>query len=314
MTGFHPETAPSGLRDLLRGWRDLRGKSQLDLSLDAGISQRHLSFIETGRSVPSRETLLQVAEALEIPLRERNALLLAAGYAPAYHEPAWDAPEMASIAAALRRMLRQHEPFPAIVMDRYWDVVLTNGAAPRFFGRFVDLSARPAPRNMLHLMFDPDGMRPFIANWEGVARSLLARVRREAVGRVLDTRSKALVAALLAYPGADCARDAAAPAHMPVIPLSFVKDGEVLNYFSMVTTVGDPQTVAAQELRVECMFPADDETERLHATTMAESTQVPRNGIAGLKLKAEVPAAAGRHGGNTGHADHTPDRGRSPMR
>ena len=180
---------------------------------------------------------------------------------------------MASIAAALRRMLRQHEPFPAIVMDRYWDVVLTNDAAPRFFGRFVDLSARPVPRNMLHLMFDPDGMRPFIANWEGVARSLLARVRREAVGRVLDTRSNALAAALLAYPGAGCARDAAMPTHMPVIPLSFVKNGDVLNYFSMVTTVGDPQTVAAQELRVECLFPADVETERLHAILMAEGAR-----------------------------------------
>lgn len=275
MIGLHPETAPSGLRDLLRGWRDLRGKSQFDLSLDTGISQRHLSFIETGRSVPSRETLLQVAAALDVPLRERNAMLLAAGYAPVYPEPAWDAPEMASIVAALRRMLRQHEPFPAIVMDRYWNVVLTNEAAPRFFGRFVDLSARPAPRNMLHLMFDPDGMRPFVANWERVARSLLARVRREAVGGVLDTRTKALVATLLAYPGAGCARNAITPANMPVIPLSFVKDGEVLNYFSMVTTVGDAQTVVAQELRVECLFPADDETERLHATLMAESAQMP---------------------------------------
>lgn len=146
------------MRDLLRGWRDLRRKSQLDLSLDAGISQRHLSFIETGRSVPSRETLLQVAEALDVPLRERNALLLAAGYAPAYPEPAWDVPELAGITAALRRMLRQHEPFPAIVMDRYWDVVMTNDAAPCFFGRFIDLSTRPTPRNMLHLMFEPDGI------------------------------------------------------------------------------------------------------------------------------------------------------------
>lgn len=278
MTGSTSKTAPDVLRDLLRGWRDVRGKSQLDLSLDAGISQRHLSFIETGRSVPSRATLLQVAEALDVPLRERNALLLAAGYAPAYPEPAWDAPEMASIAVALRRMLRQHEPFPAIVMDRYWDVVLTNDAAPRFFGRFVDLSARPAPRNMLHLMFDPEGMRPFVANWEVAARSLLARVRREAVGQALDTRTRALVAALLAYPGAGCVREAVAPSNMPVIPLSFVKDGHILNYFSMVTTVGDPQTVAAQELRVECMFPADDKTERLHAILMAEGPEMPPEG------------------------------------
>ena len=122
---------------------------------------------------------------------------------------------------------------------------------------------------MLHLMFDPAGMRPFVANWEGVARGLIARVRREAVGRVLDASSEALIATLLAYPGTDCVRDLAAPTPMPVVPLSFVHGGDVLNYFSLVTTVGAPQTVAAQELRVECMFPAEEETERLHALLMA---------------------------------------------
>jgi transcriptional regulator with XRE-family HTH domain len=138
------------LGDLLRQWRGLRGRSQLDISVDTGISQRQISFIESGRSVPSRSTLMGIAQALEIPLRERNALLLAAGYAPLYSDAVWNSDEMKSISKALARMIAQHEPYPAIVMDRYWNVLLTNDAAPRFFNCFIDMSERPSPRNMLH--------------------------------------------------------------------------------------------------------------------------------------------------------------------
>jgi transcriptional regulator with XRE-family HTH domain len=250
---------------LLRHWRDLRGRSQFDLSLDTGVSQRHISFIESGRSVPGRQTLLDIAQALDIPLRDRNTLLLASGYAPIYSEGAWNGPEMQSVTDALERMLRQHEPFPAVVMDRYWNVLMTNEAAPRFFDCFIDMAARKSPRNMLHLMFDPDGMRPFIANWEDAAKGLFQRVYRESVGRVIDEKTRELLAALLAYP--DVKTDWKNPIElsaMPVIPIGFVRDGQVLNYFSMVTTVGTPQTIAAQELRIECMFPADEATEAHH--------------------------------------------------
>jgi transcriptional regulator with XRE-family HTH domain len=250
---------------LLRHWRDLRGRSQFDLSLDTGVSQRHISFIESGRSVPGRQTLLDIAQALDIPLRDRNTLLLASGYAPIYSEGAWNGPEMQSVTDALERMLRQHEPFPAVVMDRYWNVLMTNEAAPRFFDCFIDMAARKSPRNMLHLMFDPDGMRPFIANWEDAAKGLFQRVFRESVGRVIDEKTRELLAALLAYP--DVKTDWKNPIElstMPVIPIGFVRDGQVLNYFSMVTTVGTPQTIAAQELRIECMFPADEATEAHH--------------------------------------------------
>ena len=259
---------------LLRHWRDMRGRSQLGLSMDTGVSQRHISFIESGRSVPSRHKLLEIAQALDIPLRERNALLLAAGYAPVYAESAWDAPEMQSVARALRRILRQHEPFPAIVMDRYWNVLLANEAAPRFFNGFINLAARPSPRNLLHLIFDPAGMRPFIANWDDAAKSLLARVYRESVGRVMDEKTKALIAGLLAYPDVKAEwKFPEAHGAMPVIPLGFVKDDQILSYFSMIATVGTPQTIAAQELRIECMFPADDETERRHAILMAQPSE-----------------------------------------
>jgi transcriptional regulator with XRE-family HTH domain len=265
-TASDSKTAPNPAGVLLRQWRDVRGKTQLDLSFDAGVSQKHISFVESGRSIPSRQMLLDLAQALDIPLRERNALLVAGGYAPLYSDQGLDAPAMNSITRALQRMLRQHEPFPAIVMDRHWNVLMTNDAAPRLFNCFVDMAARPSPRNLLHLMFDPGGMRPFIANWSETARGLLGRVYREALGHVIDEKTKALLAELSRYPGVKPEWRAPSPNDvMPMIPLTFVKDGVRLNYFSMITTVGTPQTVTAEELRLECMFPADDWTESEHS-------------------------------------------------
>jgi transcriptional regulator with XRE-family HTH domain len=259
------KTAPNPAGILLRQWRDVRGKTQLDLSFDAGVSQKHISFVESGRSTPSRQMLLDLAQALDVPLRERNELLIAAGYAPLYSNYALDTPVMNSISKALQRMLRQHEPFPAMVMDRHWNVLMTNDAAPQLFNCFIDMAARPSPRNLLHLIFDPAGMRPFVANWPETARGLLARVYREALGHVIDEKTKALLAELSQYPGVKPEWRAPSSGYaMPMIPLSFVKDGVTLNYFSMITTVGTPQTVTAEELRLECMFPADDSTESEH--------------------------------------------------
>jgi transcriptional regulator with XRE-family HTH domain len=268
----------SELGALLRHWRDVRGRSQFDLSLDTGVSQRHISFVESGRSMPSRQTLLGFAQTLDIPLRDRNTLLLAAGYAPIYSESAWDTPEMQSVTGALKRILQQHEPFPALVMDRSWNVLMTNESAPRFFNCFIDMAARKSPRNMLHLIFDPAGMRPFVANWEDAAKGLFERVYRESVGRVVDEKTKELLAALLAYPGVKTEwRTPSARANTPVIPLGFVKDDKVLNYFSMVTTVGTPQTIAAQELRIECMYPMDEATEMQHTLMMRDAPPLDRS-------------------------------------
>jgi transcriptional regulator with XRE-family HTH domain len=202
---------------ILRQWRGSRGKTQLDLSFDSGISQKHISFVESGRSTPSRQTLLDLAQALEIPLREQNTLLLAAGYAPVHSQDPLDAPAMTSITKALKRMLRQHEPFPAIVMDRHWNVLMTNDASPRFFDCFIDMDARPQPRNLLHLMFDPEGMRPFIANWKSTARSLLARVHREALGRVIDAGTRSLLDELSKYP--DIAPEWRNPSTEDILPM-----------------------------------------------------------------------------------------------
>jgi transcriptional regulator with XRE-family HTH domain len=263
-----------GLGELLRYWRETRGKSQLGLSLDSGISQRHLSFIENGRSTPTRKTLLGIARVLDIPLRDRNTLFLSAGYAPAYSEDSWNAPEMQSVIKALQRVLRQHEPFPAVVMDRYWNVQLRNDAAPRFFDCFIALEKRPTPRNLLHLMFDPEGMRPFIANWEEVAASLIQRVYRESVGQVTDEKTKELLEALRAYPEVKTELKRSQSASiLPFVPISFVKKGKTINFFSLITTVGTPLSIAAQELRMECMFPADEESEEQYLKMIATKSK-----------------------------------------
>jgi len=246
------------LGNLLRYWRRQRGKSQLDLSLDTGISQRHLSFVESGRSVPSRDVLLIVSEKLDIPLRERNVLLLASGYAPTYNECAWEAPEMTVVAKAIDRVLLQQEPHPALVLDRYWNVIKTNQAAPQFFGSFVDLEARQRPRNLLDLMFDPVGMRPFVEHWDLVAAGLLQRVYRESIGHVMDQKTMELLKRLETYPGVKTL-STIPRTHSPVLSITFIKGSERFSYFSLITTVGTPQSITAQELRIECMFPVETE-------------------------------------------------------
>ena len=212
--------------------------------------------MESGRSVPSRDLLSIVSEKLDIPLRERNVLLLASGYAPLYEESSWEDSEMAAVTNAIDRMLLQQEPHPAHVLDRYWNVIRTNKAAPQFFGSFVDLEARQRPRNLLDLMFDPAGMRPFVERWEVVAAGLLQLVYRESVGHVLDQKIVELLTKLERYPGVKTL-STIPRTHSPVLPITFVKGSERFSFFSLITTVGTPQSITAQELRIECMFPLE---------------------------------------------------------
>lgn len=255
-------TAPFG--QLLSQWRRLRGKSQLDLAVDASVSPRHVSFVETGRSTPSREMVLTLASALSVPLREQNALLLAAGFAPVYRETDLDAPELAPARRALDLILRHQEPHPAVVMNRQWDIVTSNAAAQRLFARLLDgqpkpKSKKPPKPNVVRLVFDPKGLRPFITNWEAVAEALVQRVHREAVGGVKDDATKRLLAEVLAYPGVPDRWRALDPGTTPspLVPISFRKGSLSVSYFSTVTTLGTAQDITLQELRVECFFPAD---------------------------------------------------------
>ena len=200
MSPFGPTAPPVGR--LLKHWRQVPAQEPAHaVSLEADVSPRHLGFIEVGRAKPAESMVLTLAKVLDVPLRERNGLLLAAGFAPMYHETGLSEPAMAQARRALDSILRQQEPFPAVVMDWYWNILLTNDAAPRFFGLFIDLAAEPAPANVLRLMFDPAKLRPFVQNWEAVAEALIHRVHREAVGGAPDSRTAALLKELLSYPG-----------------------------------------------------------------------------------------------------------------
>jgi transcriptional regulator with XRE-family HTH domain len=255
---------------LLAQWRKTRSMSQLDLALEANVSPRHVCFIETGRAKPSRSMVLQLADALTVPLRERNALLLAAGFAPMFSESQLDAPQLASVRAALDAILKQQEPFPAVVMNRSWDIVGTNEAANRFFELMLDGRTPDGPPNVLRLMFDPRGLRPSVTNWEDVARSLILRLHREAVEGVLEPKAKELLARILQFPGVP--RQWNAPeigeTLLPIIPVCFRSAQQNFRFFSTVTVLGTPQDITLQEIRIECFFPADDET-RIAATRLA---------------------------------------------
>lgn len=259
------ERAPPSLGALLQKWRKTRHLSQLALAGQAGISSRHLSFLETGRAMPSRQMVLLLAQSLDVPLRERNAWLLAAGFAPTFVESSLDAPALAAVRSALDAILRQQEPFPAVVMNRHWDIMLGNTAAVRFFAYLLD-ERKPArePANVIHLMFDPNALRPLVQNWRAVAVALFQRMRREAVGGIGDDKTAKLIEEVLVYPDVRPLLrelDVEKPA-LPIIPVTFSKgaDTPVFNFFSTVTTLGTPQDITLQELRIECFFPSDART------------------------------------------------------
>jgi transcriptional regulator with XRE-family HTH domain len=245
--------------DLLRQWREHRRLSQLELALEAEISTRHLSFVETNRSTPSREMVLRLAEHLDLPLRERNRLLLAAGYAPIYAETALDAPEMATVRAAVRQILAGHEPYPAVVVDRSWTLVdanpsvalLTEGVAP-------DLLAPPA--NVLRISLHPDGMAPRIINLGEWRAHLLSRLRRQVV-LIADSELAHLYGELSAYPCDQSVPEIEIPGPGDlVVPLRIRHGERELAFFSTVATFGTPLDITIAELAIESFFPADAET------------------------------------------------------
>jgi transcriptional regulator with XRE-family HTH domain len=259
-----PRGQATPIGHLIQHWRRVRKKSQLTLALQAGVSARHLGFLEIGRSTPSREMVLLLAGVLDVPLRERNALLLAAGYAPVYRETGLEAPEMAHARRAVELILRHQEPYPAVVMDRHWNIVMSNTAGSRFFGRLIALPKGGPPANIIRLMFDPAGLRPYVANWESVAEALIHRIHREALGGVPDETTASLLEEVLAYPGVPRrwrSPDLLAPLPGPCLAVNFRKGELAMDFFSTVTTLGTPLDVTLQEIRIECFFPANENTE-----------------------------------------------------
>ena len=256
---------------LLKQWRRRRAVSQLALALEAGVSPRHLSFVETGRTRASREFLLRLADALRIPLRERNVLLAAGGFGPLYPQSDLAGEQLAPVRQALARLLEHQEPYPAVLLDRQWNVLQTNRAAPKLFSLFIDLQALPPPpsRNLLRTMFDPQGMKPWIENWDDVAHTLVQRVFLEAVAGVPDERTLSLLGELRVRSPESYDAGLAVESPLPFHPVVFRKAELRLSFFSMVTTVGAPLDITAQELRIEAFFPADVVTEEFARRELA---------------------------------------------
>ena len=256
-------SAVSPIGKLLREWRSARGFSQLDLAMRAGFSSRHLSFIETGRTQPSRQALLVLAETLEVPLRERNRLLEAGGYAHVYRQTPLDAEEMRHVRGVLQFILDRHEPYGAVVLDRYSNLLMGNTAATKMLATLVDSALLASSPNLLRMVFHPLGGRRHIVNWSEVSRHLLARADRE-LGAPGDETGAALLRELRGYVGAQPRESGSQirPADV-LLPVHIRKDGFDLRLFSAIMTLGTPQDVTLQELRIETFFPADAESETL---------------------------------------------------
>lgn len=269
-TKTHQEKTDSAFSGMLKRWRKFKKLSQLDLSLETGISQRHISFLESGRSRPGMEVILQLASALDMTLRDSNQLLKSAGYAPAFTERELDDKAMVSINNALQMMLEHHQPFPALVVDRNWDLYLANQATNtllKFIGSPDPSLFHEGKLNIYRLTFSEKGFRPFISNWQEIANPLLLRLQREVNSDPDNTFLSALfeevqqLSGCSEYSSTDIAATLA-----PVLSLQ-LKIGDIeLKLFSMVSSFGTALDVTAAELKVETFFPADQQTEQFFKT------------------------------------------------
>jgi transcriptional regulator with XRE-family HTH domain len=250
---------------LLKYWRHRRGLSQLDLALAADVSHRHLSFLETGRARPSRDMVLRLASMLDVPLRDQNALLDAAGFEPAYPEPAFGADLPDTIKLTLKHMFEQHEPYPLVVVNRAYDVLDANrGAAQLFVQGGAPALAEGQRLNLYRMLFDPAGVRPHVVEWQRVARALLSRLHREALARPDDSTLSSLVHELLEYP--DVPREWRQPdftdQNDPTLPIYFRRGNVQLGFLTAITAFSAPQNVTLDEIRIESYFPIDELTRR----------------------------------------------------
>lgn len=263
-----PQTLPSvamssaSLGVMLREWRAARRLSQLDLALDADISARHLSYVETGKAQPSREVLMRLADALEMPLRERNALLVAGGFAPIYRETGLATPKLVGMKQAIEAILAQQEPYPAFVLDRRWNIVQANAAAARV-NHCVMRGAVPEHDNMIRLLFAPGPFRDAVENWPEIAGDLLRHLYQEVAMNPADRAAKALLDECLRFPDVPASwrfRDlSAGPSPMITTVLRHPEGGH-FRFFSTITSFATPYDVTLDELRIECCFPLDGET------------------------------------------------------
>ena len=261
---------------MLRAWRRRRGASQLALALQSGVSQRHVSFLESGRAKPSREMVVQLTSALDVPLRQRNAMLLAAGFAPVYRESNLAAPELAPVRQAIERMLKQQEPYPAVVIDRLWNLLQANDAANAFTMFLFEGPPPPPPPgkapNLLRWLLDPKALRSKISNWEEVSRYLISTTYAEILADGGEPKALAFIEEIMAFPEvpASFRRVRFEERPSPVVTIDYLVGGKALSVFTTIATLGTPQDVTLQEVRVECFFPADDRSDALFRSLAAK--------------------------------------------
>ena len=246
----------------LRWWRQRKGHSQLELAGRADISQRHLSFLELGRAAPSRDMVIRLAAALDVPLRQQNALLVAAGFAPVWRQTDLAAPELAQIRHALDFILAQQEPFPAVVVVRHWNLLLANAGAVRLVEFLVGPLVSGTPVNLADALIAPGVLRPWLTNWTEVAGYFVRSVEADAAADGTSATAD-LLKRLLAYDGVEAALTAPPPTSGPVLPMLFRKGDARLQLFTTIATLGTPQDVTLQELRIESFFPMDEATAQI---------------------------------------------------
>lgn len=269
-----PESPGAQVGALLRQWRAARRMSQLDVALDAGVSTRHLSYVETGKAQPSRDMVQRLADFFDVPLRERNRLLVAAGYAPHYPETSLDTPELTQVRRALDFILEHQEPYPAFVLNRRWDVLRANAAAGRI-AQF--LRGGTAHANILRQFFDPDDLRAVVVNWPEIARDLIRHVHEAVLDMPSDARLRGLLDEILRYPGVptEWGTRELGVVPSPLLTVVFRKDRQELRFFSTIATFGTPHDVTLDELRIECTFPADEATAGVCAALARDGAAVP---------------------------------------
>lgn len=258
-------TAAPGFPSICRQWRQFRKLSQLDLALAANVSQRHVSWLETGRSQPSREMVVRLSDALDVPLRERNALFQSAGFAPVYSESRLEDPLMAPVLDALNHVLEHHEPLPAVVVDRCWNIRKKNRAADLLLslgGEPADMLQRIGDQgefNLALITVHPLGLRQYIENWEQAAPAFVRRLQREALASG-DPELQARFQRIVDLAGPLAHSDPLAQPLLPVLPLELNIGGLKLSLFSVISTFGTPQDITTDELRIEAFYPANGAT------------------------------------------------------
>ncbi|MEA5512674.1 helix-turn-helix transcriptional regulator [Nodularia sp. UHCC 0506] len=274
MTVISPATSFLPYKDLsfgklLKYWRNQRGFSQLNLALASDVSQRHISFLESSRANPSREMVLHLATVLNVSLRDQNVMLTAAGFDPIYCESDLLSPELEPIRQAIGFILKQQEPFPALVMDRYWNLIENNTSSQRLITWLINPEKLQqnfyidGKINLMRLTLHPQGLKPFIANWEEIASHLMQRIYREAITAGESNQYMTLFNEIQTYPDVIqiWQKPHPYPWQIPLLTMQFIKDELSFSFFTTITTLGTPHDILLQELRIESLFPADKMTE-----------------------------------------------------